>query len=209
MPASPPVLVDAVAVRELASRLDARLEERRRSPKQAGALAAEDVALAPALAATAAAELKLPPEQSDPALLQAALHSLACLAAWDCATCRKCLEAGCVEPAGRAAVPALPGDLPLPAGVAHVALMLLVNLSVYEEGAQRVAKTSNFLQTIAEAAEDVRCRSLARSVLDNVAHHAGLLTQLTTLRTLPKTLQKVNPRHMLATFAQLESGCTG
>ena len=106
-------------------------------------------------------------------------------------------------------MPALPGDLPLPAGVAHVALMLLVNLSVYEEGAQRVAKTSNFLQTIAEAAEDVRCRSLARSVLDNVAHHAGLLTQLTTLRTLPKTLQKVNPRHMLATFAQLESGCTG
>ena len=208
-------LATLAGIEEFAARLEARLEARllqrssAGSPKQAvqEPLSAEDVEHAPSLTAAIAAQLALPAHESDPALIQAALHCLACLAAWDNAARRAVLKAGAVEQAGRAALPVSAGELPLPPGVAHVALMVLVNLSVGEEGAERVAPMSDFLQTIADAAEDVRCRSLAKSVLGNVAQHGGLLHQLTTLRAAPGVLQKVNPKALLATFAQLESGC--
>ena len=207
-------LATLAGVEEFAARLEARLEARlllrssAGSPKQVvQEPLTEDVEHAPSLTAAIAAQLALPAHESDPALIQAALHGLACLAAWDNAARRALLKAGAVEQAGRAALPASAGELPLPPGVAHVALMLLVNLSVGEEGAERVAPMSDFLQTIADAAEDVRCRSLAKSVLGNVAQHGGLLHQLTTLRAAPGVLQKVNPKSLLATFAQLESGC--
>ena len=153
----PFTLATLAGVEEFAERLEAKLEGRSRSPKQAvQEPLTEDIAQAPSLTAAIAAQLALPPHESDPALVQAALHCLACLAAWDNAARRALLKAGCVEQAGRAALPSIAGELPLPPGVAHVALMLLVNLSVGEEGAERVAPMSDFLQTIAEAAEDVR-----------------------------------------------------
>ena len=207
-------LATLAGVEEFAARLETRLEARlllrssAGSPKQAvQEPLTEEVEHAASLTAAIAAQLALPAHESDPALIQAALHCLACLAAWDNAARRALLKAGAVEQAGRAALPASAGELPLPPGVAHVALMILVNLSVGEEGAERVAPMSDFLQTIADAAEDVRCRSLAKSVLGNVAQHGGLLHQLTTLRAAPGVLQKVNPKSLLATFAQLESGC--
>ena len=97
-------LATLAGVEEFAARLETRLEARlllrssAGSPKQAvQEPLTEEVEHAASLTAAIAAQLALPAHESDPALIQAALHCLACLAAWDNAARRALLKAGAVE----------------------------------------------------------------------------------------------------------------
>ena len=98
---------------ELQPRLDSLLTRRRTAAKQQAAQeppSSDDMALAPALAASASAQLAMPLEEQEPERLQASLHCLAALAALP-GGIRACLDAGCVVCAGRAAAPARPGPV--------------------------------------------------------------------------------------------------
>ena len=107
--------LDRATLAALSDRLDSLLSARRASgSSKAPDIDPDDVSLAPALAATAELMLKRPLVQQEPPVIQAALHCLAAMAAWDNVARRACLGAGCVQCAVRAAAPAGPDALSLP-----------------------------------------------------------------------------------------------
>ena len=80
------------------------------------------------------------------------------------------------------ATPPAPDDdsLELPTEVQHLALMVLVNVGISEDGARILRQShSEMLQLLSDTAEDPRARSLAHTVLDNISQHAGLYHHLT------------------------------
>ena len=72
-------------------------------------------------------------------------------------------------------------------------------------GARRVGRAySPLLEQLHKGSDDPRSRSLAGSVLENVAQNAPWLQQL--VQQPRGKLQQVSPAAMLATFAQLDAG---
>jgi acyl-CoA-binding protein len=200
---------EADADSELVASLNARLASRSPPPPPSSPAATEDARLVCALSERLRMLLAAKLRQRNVPALRATLHSLACLAAIGGDARRQCSEstAGCVELAMRVSRPSFASELELPTVLQHLALMILVNISVDAHGAQRVSAIHlEPLRMLAEHAEDPRSRSLAHAALDNVAQHGSVWHHLTR-RAPPGRLQLASPASMLRTFARLERSC--
>ena len=196
---------EAAADAALVAELDGRVATRSSAPPPNKARVAADVALIARLTRRLHELLSDPPRARNMRAMCATLHALACLGALGAPPVVR--EEAPVDLAMRAAAPAEVGELELPTRVQHIALMLVVNVSLNATGAARIGrKHSEVLQSLAETAEDPRSRSLAHCALDNVAQHSGILHHLTR-RAAPGKLQLAAPEVMLATFARLERAC--
>ena len=117
--------------------LDERLSRRSRAPPLDAQTLAADAALVRELSGRLAARLDAPPRARQPQALQSALHCLACLTALGTPARKRSLDegTGALALAVRAARPASSSDtLELPMVVQHLGLMVLVNVSLDEEG---------------------------------------------------------------------------
>jgi hypothetical protein len=204
---------DLAQLRLLAAQLDERLAERSSIEPDDAALPSADAETAAQLMKTFAHQVGGPwPTSVEPPLLIECLHCLSCLAALSAAACAAMLgewptaegTTTAVALAVQAASPADPAALALPVRVQHLALMLLVNLSVSPEGGKLVDKGHrDSLEGWAVGLEDPRSRSLTRCLLDNIAQHSGIVHHITR-RAAPGKLQLIAPQRMLAAFGKLE-----
>ena len=187
-------------------RLDDGLAARRRGKPPPASTADDAAPLVSLLTAALSAALETDAPLRDPPIIATSLHCLASLAAYGGAALAACNASDALLAlAGAAAAPPADDEHPLPPTVQHLALMLLLNLSVAEAGARRVGRAySPLLEQLHKGSDDPRSRSLAGSVLENVAQNAPWLQQL--VQQPRGKLQQVSPAAMLATFAQLEAG---
>ena len=207
---APEATADTVAAEEeLLRSLDEQLARRSTAPPMDARSEAAHSEQVTGLSTRLKQLLDASPRKRDSPAIQRALHCLACLAALGGPGRRRRLDDphGALALAVRAAEPASDEELELPTAVQHLGLMVLVNVSLAPEGARTLDRHhAKLLQGLCDRADDPRSRSLARTVLDNIAQHAGILYHLTR-RSPPGKLQLATPSTMMCTFDRLERSC--
>lgn len=165
--------------------------------------------------AVASAQLSRPATNRDPAMLQAALHALACVFALRSTTSgamevteSQGQRSFAVAHAVVSATPVGPATsvervgMPQPPRTVHLALILLVNMCLREAEAKLVQRhLVRTLEKLRDGSDDPRCRSLSASALHNCEQHGGFFGAF-----VRRSAKMVSPAAILATIDRLEAG---